>query len=83
MAAKRIEKFVHAGQYAAVVEIDWVESDTGWPPCLSLEDAEKLDDLREALRRGDLKRASQLGGFTNSPPSAMTLPVSPDSRTPA
>ena len=52
---------MHEGQYAAEVEIQWIESDTGWPPCLSMKDALKLDDVRQALRRGDLKGAAQLG----------------------
>jgi hypothetical protein len=61
MTTKRWTKFVHEGQYAAEVEIRWIESDAGRPPYLSMEDALKLDDVREALRRGDLKRAGQLG----------------------
>jgi hypothetical protein len=61
MTTRHGTKFVHGGQYAAVVEIDWLESETGWSPYLSLEDAQKLDEVREALRRGDLKRAGQLG----------------------
>ena len=61
MSARRRSKYVLEGQYAAVVDVDWIESDTGWPPHLSLEDAQKLDDVREALRRGDLKKAGQLG----------------------
>ena len=61
MSTRRRTKFVHEGQYAAAVDVDWIESDTGWSPYLSLEDAEKLDEVREALRRGDLKRAGQLG----------------------
>lgn len=61
MTARCRTKFVHEGQYAAAVEVEWIESDTGWSPYLSLEDAQKLDEVREALRRGDLKRAGQLG----------------------
>lgn len=60
MTTKRRMKFVHEGQYAAEVEVEWIESDTGWSPYLSLEDAERLDQVREALRKGDLKKASQL-----------------------
>ena len=60
MTAKRRTKFVHEGQYAAEVEIDWIESDIGWAPYLSLEDAEKLDQVRDALRTGDIKQASRL-----------------------
>ena len=61
MSTKRLTKFVHEGQYAAAIEVEWIESDTGWSPYLSLEDAQKLDEVREALRSGDLKRAGQLG----------------------
>jgi len=59
MSNKRHTKLVHEGQYAAEVEVEWLESDTGWSPYLSLEDAQKLDEVRQALRRGDLKKASQ------------------------
>jgi hypothetical protein len=60
MSKKRHTKLVHEGQYAAEVEVEWLTSETGWSPYLSLEDAQKLDEVRQALRRGDLKRASQL-----------------------
>jgi hypothetical protein len=36
------------------------EADGGWAPYLSLDAAHLLDDVREALRSGDLHRASQL-----------------------
>lgn len=60
MTKRHHTKFIHEGQYAAAVEIEWVESDTGWSPYLSVEDAQKLDEVREALRTGDLKKAGQL-----------------------
>jgi len=34
-----------------------LEADEGWSPYLLVEDACKLDDVREALRRGDIQRA--------------------------
>jgi len=61
MTTRRRTKFVHEGQYAAAVEVEWIDSDTGWPPYLSLVDAEKLDEVRDALCKGDLKRAGELG----------------------
>ena len=54
-------QFAHEGKYAVAVEVKRIEPDTAWAPYLSLEDAEKLDEVREALRKGDLKRAGQLG----------------------
>lgn len=53
-------KFIHEGQYAAEVDVELIDTDEGWSPYLSLEDAEKLDAVRKALRRGDLKRANRL-----------------------
>ncbi len=64
-------KFIHEGQYAAAVEIEWVESDTGWSPYLSVEDAKKLDEVREALRTGDLKKAGQLARVYQLKPLAV------------
>lgn len=53
-------KLIQEGRYVAEVEVELVEDETGWSPYLSTEDAYKLDDVREALRRGDFARASSL-----------------------
>jgi len=53
-------KLVHEGQYVAEVDIELIDTDEGWSPYLSLDDAQKLDDVRDALRRGDVKAASRL-----------------------
>jgi hypothetical protein len=37
-----------------------IDSDEGWSLYLSLEDTEKLDEVRKALLGEDLKRAAQL-----------------------
>jgi hypothetical protein len=42
----------------AEVDIDLIEDETGWSPYLSVDDACKLDEVRAALRRGDLRAAS-------------------------
>lgn len=60
MSRRLHTKLIHEGQYAAEVEVTLIETDEGWSPYLSLEDARKLDTVRKALRRGDLKQASQL-----------------------
>jgi hypothetical protein len=60
MTTRSHTKFIHEGQYAAEVDVELIDTDEGWSPYLSLEDAEKLDAVRKALRRGDLKRANRL-----------------------
>lgn len=54
-------KLVHEGNYVAEVDVELLETDDDWSPYLSLEDAYKLDDIREALRNGDLKAAARHG----------------------
>jgi hypothetical protein len=60
MTHKRQTKLVREGEYVAEVEIELIDTGDGWSPYISLQDAQKLDDVREALRRGDLKAASKL-----------------------
>lgn len=60
MRTRRHSKLVHEGNYVAEVEVELVETDSGWSPYLSLDDAYRLDDVRDALRRGDIKAASRL-----------------------
>ena len=57
MRSRRQTKLVHAGEYAAIVEVEVVESETGWSPYLPVADAQKLEDVRETLRKGDLQGA--------------------------
>lgn len=54
------QRLVREGDLAAEVDVTLVEADGGWTPYLSIEDAYKLDDVRDALRAGDVKRASRL-----------------------
>ncbi|MDP2365583.1 MAG: hypothetical protein Q8M94_17675 [Ignavibacteria bacterium] len=42
----------------AEVSVELIETNESWSPYLSLEDAQKLDDITESLRRGDLKSAA-------------------------
>ena len=60
MKARRTIKLVHEGRYAAEVEIDLLEEDHERAPYISMADAKKLDEVRLALRRGDLKAAAAL-----------------------
>lgn len=60
MTKRHHAKLVHEGNYAAEVDVEILDTGDGWSPYLSLEDAQKLDDVREALREGDLSRATKL-----------------------
>lgn len=60
MTKRRHTKLVHEGNYVAEVDVEILDTGDGWSPYLSLEDAQKLDDVREALREGALKRATNL-----------------------
>jgi len=71
MRTRRQRKFLHEGDYVAEVDVELVETDAGWSPYLSLDDAYRLDDVREALRRGDIKAASRPARvYTLTPVSA-------------
>lgn len=71
MKTRRKKKFVLEGQYVAEVEVDLIDSDTGWSPYLSLEDAYKLDEVRAALGRGDIKGAARLARVFSLTPVAI------------
>ena len=60
MKSRKRTKYVHEGRYVAEVDVELLEDDTGWSPYLSVQDACRLDDVRDALRRGDISKASEL-----------------------
>lgn len=60
MSTRKKTKYVHEGKYVAEVDVEFLEDDTGWSPYLTVEDACRLDDVRGALRRGDVAAASKL-----------------------
>lgn len=54
------KRLVREGDLVAEVDVQLVEAEDAWTPYLSLEDAYRLDDVREALRAGDVSRAARL-----------------------
>ncbi len=60
MKKRKYTKLIHEGEYVAKVDVELIDTDSGWSPYLSLEHAQKLDDVRDALHKGDLKAASRL-----------------------
>ena len=72
MKQRKKSKYVHEGLYVAEVDIELLEDDTGWSPYLSIEDAYKLDDVRDALRRRDLESAAKYGRIYELRPVAQS-----------
>jgi len=60
MSTKATTRLVREGEFVAEVDVTLVDAEDAWTPYLSLEDAYKLDDVRDALRAGDVKLASRL-----------------------
>ena len=60
MSDQTSTRLVREGDLVAEVEVHLEEAQGGWAPYLSVEDASKLDDVRDALRVGDVKRAARL-----------------------
>ena len=63
-------KFVHEGKYVAEVDVELLEDEMEWSPYLSVEDAYKLDDVRDALKRGDIEAATKLARVFSLQPVA-------------
>ncbi len=61
MKRRKKTKYLHEGRYVAEIEVELVEEEEGWSPYLSVDDAYKLDDVRDALRQGDLNTAAKYG----------------------
>ena len=64
-------KYIHEGHYVAEVDVELIDAEEGWSPYLTLDDALKLDDVRAALNRGDLKAASQSARIYTMTPVAV------------
>ena len=67
---RKSRELVHEGKYAAEIPVDLIEDETAWSPYLSPADAEKLDAVRLALRRGDLVEAAKYGSIFELTPIA-------------
>jgi hypothetical protein len=71
MRKRHRTKLVHEGQYVAEVDVELLDMGDGWSPYLSLDDAYKLDDVRDALRRGDVRSAARISRVFTLTPVAM------------
>ena len=60
MNDRSTQRLVREGEFVAEVDVNLLEAEGGWAPYLSVDDAYRLDDVRSALRAGDIKRAARL-----------------------
>lgn len=60
MTKRQVAKLIHVGEYVAEVSVEFIYTDDDWSPYISLDDAAKLDDVREALKRKDFETAQRL-----------------------
>lgn len=60
MSRRSTTRLVREGDLVAEVGVTLLESEGGWTPYWSLEDSYKLDDVRDALRAGDVARAAKV-----------------------
>ena len=70
MKKKTHTKLIREGRYIAEVDVDLIETDGDWSPYLSVEDSYKLDDVRNALKQGDLQTASRIARVYSLTPVA-------------
>ena len=70
MSTRKRTKYVHEGKYVAEVDVELLEDDTEWSPYLSVDDAYRLDEVRSALRRGDIAAATNLARIFKLEPVA-------------
>ena len=71
MNKRRMTKLVHVDDYIAEVNVEFVYTDDDWSPYLSLDDATKLDEVREALQGRDFATAQRLARVYSLSPLAL------------
>ena len=61
-------QMVYGDGYVPEVDISLIDTDQGWTPCITMEDAYKIDEVRESLRKCDIERISKMAWvFTLTP----------------
>jgi hypothetical protein len=58
---RKTAELVREGKFATEIPVELIEEEGGWSPYLSLDDAKKLENVRLALREGDVATAAQYG----------------------
>jgi len=67
---KHSVKMIREGDYIAEVRVELIVDETGWSPYLSVGDAERLDEVRDALRKGNIEKAGRIASVFKIMPIA-------------
>ncbi len=67
---RKLKEFVREGKYAAEVVVEFHYDEEGWSPTMSPDDANRLETVRLALRRGDVAEAAKYGAVFELTPVA-------------
>ena len=70
ISIRKRTKYIREGNLFAEVDFNLIENKMGWSPYLGVEDACRLDDVRDALRRGDIATASRFARIFRLEPVA-------------
>ncbi len=70
MKSRYSTKLIRLGHYPAEIDVELILTDDDRSPYQSVRDGGKLDDVRDAVERGDLKTASRLARVFSLTPVA-------------
>lgn len=74
---RMLKKIIHVGDYVAEVDVQLEESTDDWAPYISLQEALRVDNVREALQRGDILSASKEASVFEISPVQMKVAEEP------
>lgn len=60
MKSRPMVELVHEGRFAAEVDVTEIETGSEWSPYYDLASIQKLDQVRLALRQGNIQAAAKL-----------------------
>jgi hypothetical protein len=67
---RKTTRLIREGAYVAEVDVTLIETGHEWAPYLGADDVRKLDEVRVALRGGDLESAARLARLYELKPVA-------------
>lgn len=64
-------KRIYVGDVMAEIEVEMADEPEAWGPHIDPSELDRIDELRRALKTGDLKAASRLGKLYSVKPLAV------------